>query len=136
MTTIQAEVIVPRDILNRILGDGTSKHEIFGKKGPVFATSIVAGVQGVKRTSEWIPFCHPLSIDACDINIALNELNHIQIDCSVKTFGKTGVEMEALVGASNAALCVYDMLKALSHDIVIKDIRLIKKTGGKSDYKI
>lgn len=101
-------------------------------KGPVFDTAIVAGVMGAKRTHELIPFCHPLGIDNCNIAIELVGEAAI-IHCTVKVFHKTGVEMEALTGASIAALTIYDMCKALSHDIVISDTRLISKLGGKSD---
>ena len=112
------------------------------RKGPVFATAIVAGVMGAKRTSSIIPFCHHISLDKCDIKIALvdqaitqdSTCIDLKIDCIVSTYHKTGVEMEALVGASTTALCIYDILKAISHNMVIKDTRLISKTGGKSDY--
>ena len=130
---LQALIILPDEVLRRVCSND-SKYEIFTKKGPVFSTSIVAGVQGVKKTSDWIPFCHPLSIEACKVDIIFDKSNHVQVDCIVKTFGKTGVEMEALVGCTNAALCVYYMLKALSHDITISNVRLIRKSGGKSDY--
>jgi cyclic pyranopterin monophosphate synthase len=102
-------------------------------KGPVFDTAIVAGVLGAKRTHELIPFCHPLGLENCRIDIAL-EGDTAVIRCAVTVHHKTGVEMEALTGASIAALTVYDMCKALSHGIVIGDIRLLAKTGGKSDY--
>ena len=111
-------------------------HEIVGKKGPVFSTAIIAGVMAAKKTSELIPFCHPIPLEDCSINIDIsdNDPQQVIIDCSVKTSNKTGVEMEALVGATNAALCVYDMLKAVSHDIQIVNVQLMKKTGGKSDF--
>ena len=99
-------------------------------KGPVFCTAIIAGTMAVKRTSELIPFCHPLPIEKVAINVAL-EGNRVLIDCNVSVTHKTGVEMEALTGASIAALCVYDMCKALSHDIVIGETRLMHKSGGK-----
>jgi len=102
-------------------------------KGPVFDTAIVAGVMGAKRTHELIPFCHPLGLENCRIAIDLVGDNAI-IRCTVSVHHKTGVEMEALTGASIAALTVYDMCKALSHDIVIGDTRLISKHGGKNDY--
>jgi len=102
-------------------------------KGPVFDTAIVAGTMGAKRTHELIPFCHPLAIENCRIVIDL-EGDDAVIRCTVSVHHKTGVEMEALTGASIAALTVYDMCKALSHDIVISDLRLIAKEGGKSRY--
>ena len=103
-------------------------------KGPVFTTAIIAGVMAAKRTHELIPFCHPLGLDNCDITIAMDGDNNAVIDCRCKVTHKTGVEMEALTGASVAALTVYDMCKALSHDIVIAETRLMGKTGGKKDF--
>ena len=88
----------------------------------------------VKKTSSLIPFCHPIPIEKCDLNIELKSSDnqfYFEINCVVKTEGKTGVEMEALVGVSNAALCLYDMLKAISHEMVISNIGLISKAGGK-----
>jgi cyclic pyranopterin monophosphate synthase len=102
-------------------------------KGPVFDTAIVAGVLGAKRTHELIPFCHPLGIENCRIAIDLEGDTAI-IRCTVTVHHKTGVEMEALTGASIAALTVYDMCKALSHDIVIDGVRLLAKEGGKGGY--
>src|SRR6202167_3155175 len=102
-------------------------------KGPVFDTAIVAGVMGAKRTHELIPFCHPLGIESCLIAIEL-EGNSAVIRCTVSVHHKTGVEMEALTGASVAALTIYDMCKALSHDIVISDVKLLEKEGGKSGF--
>ena len=104
-------------------------------KGPVFDTAIVAGVLGAKRTHELIPFCHPLGIESCRIAIDL-EGDAAVIRCSVSVHHKTGVEMEALTGASIAALTVYDMCKGLSHDIVIGGVRLLSKDGGKSAYGV
>jgi len=102
-------------------------------KGPVFHTAIVAGTMAAKRTHELIPFCHPLGIENCRIEIDVNERHEAVIRCSVSVHHKTGVEMEALTGASVAALTVYDMCKALSHDIVIAELRLVEKHGGKRD---
>jgi cyclic pyranopterin monophosphate synthase len=102
-------------------------------KGPVFDTAIVAGVMGAKRTHELIPFCHPLGLENCRITIELDGDTAV-IRCTVSVHHKTGVEMEALTGASIAALTVYDMCKALSHGIVIGDIRLLSKDGGKRSY--
>ena len=89
------------------------------KKGPVFDTAIVAGVMAAKRTHEIIPFCHPLALERCSVDIASGAGGRIRIVCSVAVHHKTGVEMEALIGATAAALTIYDMCKALSHDIVI-----------------
>ena len=102
-------------------------------KGPVFDTAIVAGVMGAKRTHELIPFCHPLGLENCRITIDLVADSAI-IRCTVSVHHKTGVEMEALTGASIAALTIYDMCKALSHGIIIGDVRLLAKDGGKRDY--
>lgn len=107
--------------------------EIQSKKGPVFSTAIIAGVMAAKKTHELIPFCHPLGLEKCDISIVIDG-GDVVIECLCKVHHKTGVEMEALTGASVAALTVYDMCKALSHDIVIADTRLVTKSGGKSDY--
>ena len=104
------------------------------KKGPVFDTAIVAGVMAAKKTHEIIPFCHPLALERCQVDIADGPRGTIRIVCSVAVHHKTGVEMEALVGASAAALTIYDMCKALSHDIEIGPVRLLSKTGGKRDY--
>ena len=103
------------------------------KKGPVFHTAIIAGTQAAKRTHELIPFCHPLGIESCKFNIEMQGDEAI-IHCTVALHHKTGVEMEALTGASVAALTIYDMCKALSHDIVITGTRLLEKHGGKSDF--
>jgi cyclic pyranopterin phosphate synthase len=122
-------VVLPEAVLAALDGD-----EIQSKKGPVFVTAIIAGVMAAKRTHELIPFCHPLGLDNCDVAITLDG-THAIIDCRCKVTHKTGVEMEALTGASIAALTVYDMCKALSHDIVISETRLMMKTGGKEDYQ-
>jgi cyclic pyranopterin phosphate synthase len=119
----------PEEIAQRF-----SDGDIQSAKGPVFATAIVAGVMAAKRTHELIPFCHPLGLDSCKITIALDEQDRAVIDCRCKVHHRTGIEMEALTGASIAALTVYDMCKALSHEIVIRETRLISKTGGKKDY--
>ena len=105
------------------------------KKGPVFDTAIVAGVMAAKQTHQIIPFCHPLPIERCTIDIAARGRGVIRIVCSVAVHHKTGVEMEALTGAMAAALTIYDMCKALSHDIEIGPVRLLRKTGGKRNFK-
>jgi len=107
--------------------------DIITKKGPVFQTAIIAGIQAVKKTSELIPMCHPLLINGTDIGIKTVDEEHIEITCEVFIEGKTGVEMEALTGATIAALTVYDMCKAISQKMVIKEVKLVKKSGGKSD---
>jgi cyclic pyranopterin phosphate synthase len=95
---------------------------------------VIAAVQAVKRTHELIPFCHPLPIDHCELDIVQRASGVIVIRCTVRTTHRTGVEMEALTGATVAALTVYDMCKALSHDIVIEQVRLLAKRGGKRDF--
>lgn len=104
------------------------------KKGPVFDTAIIAGVMAAKRTHELLPFCHPLALDDCSIEIAAVR-GGIRIRCRVAVHHRTGVEMEALTGATVAALTVYDMCKALSHDIEIVSVRLLEKSGGKRGVK-
>ena len=104
------------------------------RKGPVFHTAVVAGTLAAKRTHELIPFCHPLGLEKCRIEIDMDPAGNVQVHCTVSVHHRTGVEMEALTGASVAALTVYDMCKALSHDIVLTDIRLLEKTGGKRDF--
>jgi cyclic pyranopterin monophosphate synthase len=105
------------------------------KKGPVFDTAIVAGVMAAKKTHEIIPFCHPLALERCTVDISDRGGGIIRVVCSVAVHHKTGVEMEALVGASAAALTIYDMCKALSHRIEIGLVRLLHKTGGKRDFE-
>lgn len=128
--TAQAFINPGKEIMNKI-----QDHNFSTGKGSVFHTAIIAGVMGAKKTSELIPFCHPLQINNCNVDIEI-EGNKIVIRCTVTCTGKTGVEMEALTGASVAALTFYDMCKALSHEIVIEEIKLMEKTGGKSDFKI
>lgn len=125
----RSEVRLPEEVLSHISDD-----EISTKKGPVFATAIIAGVMAAKKTHELIPFCHPLGLESCKVAIEVSG-NRAVIDCRCKVTHKTGVEMEALTGASVAALTIYDMLKALSHDMVIVETRLMAKTGGKQDFK-
>ena len=124
----RTKVILPKEVLSHLEGD-----EIQSKKGPVFQTAIIAGTMAVKKTSDLIPFCHPLMIEGCQLSIRVTEAKEVVIDCRVKVHHKTGVEMEALTGATVAALVIYDMCKAMSHDITIQETCLIKKTGGKSD---
>jgi cyclic pyranopterin phosphate synthase len=123
-------VSLPTEVLEQ-LADG----DIQTKKGSVFQTAIIAGIMAAKKTGDLIPLCHPLGLDNCKIIIHLNEKQEVVIDCTATITAKTGVEMEALVGASIAALTIYDMCKAMSHDIVIKETKLMEKTGGKCDFK-
>jgi len=112
--------------------------EIATKKGPIFQTAILAGVMGAKKTSELIPLCHPLPLEDCQIiiesRLLTDDTGEVTIHCHAQTHAKTGVEMEALTGATIAALTLYDMAKAVTHGMVIREIRLLEKTGGKSDY--
>ena len=125
----EAWMTLGADIMGRL-----ENGDLNGPKGPVFQTAIIAGTMAVKKTSELIPFCHPLPVEACDFEILPQE-GRIAIRCAVTTTGKTGVEMEAITGVSVAALTVYDMCKALNKGIVIGEIKLLSKTGGKSgDY--
>jgi len=126
-----AETIVH---LPDVVRDAIDGDEIRAKKGPVFATAIIAGVMAAKKTHELIPFCHPLGLENCKLSIDIVESDAV-IRCSCKVHHKTGVEMEALTGATVAALTIYDMCKALSHDIVIGRTRLLEKRGGKEDYR-
>jgi len=138
--TAEARVWLPASVT--ALFDG---GEIRGPKGAVFQTAILAGIMAAKKTDELIPLCHSLPLDDCKIDIAMEEASPsgqtraaggcAVIVCSVKTSHRTGVEMEALTGASVAALTLYDMCKALSHDIVIERVRLMEKTGGKRDFR-
>lgn len=129
MAHARSIVLLPQHIVDLLEND-----DIITKKGPVFQTAILAGIMAVKKTSDLIPLCHPLPLNKCSVDISINEDHQVIIDCIAKVTGKTGVEMEALTGASIAALTIYDMCKAMSHDIVISQTELISKTGGKSDY--
>jgi cyclic pyranopterin monophosphate synthase len=125
----RARVVFPADAVVQ------SSEALRTKKGPVFDTAIIAGVMAAKRTHDLIPFCHPLPLEDCKIEIAWGAPNEVVIECSVRATHKTGVEMEALTGASVAALTIYDMCKALTHGIEIRDVALLSKTGGKRDYQ-
>jgi len=122
-------VDLPDSVMMHLEGD-----ELNLKKGPVFLTAIIAGVMAAKKTSELIPLCHPLTIENCKIQISVTGKNSVEVRCTTRIHGKTGVEMEALTGASTAALTIYDMCKAMSHDIIIRDLKLISKSGGKRDF--
>jgi cyclic pyranopterin phosphate synthase len=128
--TARSTLRLPVHVLAELQRGGS---QLVGPKGSVSATAIIAGVLGAKQTSSLIPFCHPLPIEDCQVTLRVEEPDAIHVECCVRVTHKTGVEMEALTGASVAALCVYDMCKALSHDIVIESTRLVEKTGGKTD---
>ena len=124
----QAMVQLGKKIVSQMKGD-----ELITKKGPVFHTAIIAGVMAAKRTHELIPFCHPLALEDCKIKISVKK-NKAIISTEAVITSKTGVEMEALTAASVAALTIYDMCKALSHNIVIEEIKLMEKRGGKKAF--
>lgn len=126
----EVRVRFPREVADVLRGEGLRT-----KKGPVIDTAIIAGTLAVKRTHELIPFCHPLPIENCRIEADFVTKRDLRIRCTVALTHKTGVEMEALTGASVAALTVYDMCKALSHEIVIDDLHLVEKSGGKRRVK-
>ncbi|MGB1018731.1 MAG: cyclic pyranopterin monophosphate synthase MoaC [Chitinophagales bacterium] len=125
----KTEMFLGKEILSLV-----KDKDISTKKGAVFQTAIIAGTMAVKQTANLIPLCHPLAIQG--IKFEVNVLNEecIEILCAVSLEGKTGVEMEALTGASIAALTIYDMCKAINQNMIIKNTRLLEKTGGKSDF--
>ncbi len=125
----RAIVLPGKEIIDQIVN-----NELITRKGPVFQTAIIAGVMGAKQTAALIPFCHPIGLDNCQVRIHV-ENERIIVDSEAVIEAKTGVEMEALTAATIAALTIYDMCKALSHDIRIESIMLMEKTGGKSDFK-
>jgi cyclic pyranopterin phosphate synthase len=128
--TAQTRVRFPRDV-----AEALRTQQFSTAKGPVFHTAIIAGTMAAKRTHELIPFCHPLGIENCRVLIDMDGDDAV-ICCTVSVHHKTGVEMEALTGASIAALTIYDMCKALSHDIVIGPTQLLAKSGGRTgDYQ-
>lgn len=121
---------LPAEVLEQLESDNFKT-----KKGSVFQTAIIGGIMAAKKTGDLIPLCHPLPLENCEIDITFNEQKEVVIHCTTNIEAKTGIEMEALMGASVAALTIYDMCKALSHDIVIREIQLMEKTGGKNDFK-
>ena len=124
----QARLVFPSEMARTLSDAG-----FMTAKGAVLTVAQIAGVMGVKSTSQLIPLCHPLSLSGCRVDITV-EGDEAVIDCRVSCKGRTGVEMEALTGASIAALTIYDMCKALSHDMIIRDVRLMGKDGGKRDF--
>lgn len=109
--------------------------DLVTKKGSVIHTAIIAGTQAVKRTSDLIPFCHPLPIEGVEFNHRFLDERTLEMTCTVNLFHKTGVEMEALTGVSVALLTVYDMCKSAGQDMKIQNIEVVRKTGGKSDIE-
>lgn len=127
----QSIVVLPQVVLEAMMRD----NGLYSPKGSVFQTAIIAGIMAAKKTGDLIPLCHPIGLENCQLEISFDPENQVVINCIATVTAKTGVEMEALVGASIAALTIYDMCKALSHDIVIKHTKLMAKTGGKRDFK-
>ena len=118
----------------------TERSDIFSDElrrlaefGDVLATARIAGVMAAKRTHELVPFCHPLPLEDCAFEVAFRDARTLRIECTVRATARTGVEMEALTGATVAALTVYDMCKALSHGIELRAVKLVGKRGGKRD---
>ncbi|MCB0738405.1 MAG: cyclic pyranopterin monophosphate synthase MoaC [Bacteroidetes bacterium] len=126
----QCQVELGAELLGKLNND-----ELHLAKGPVFQTAIIAGIMAAKHTAQLIPMCHPLPVEHVHITIKPVSETAILIEAQVNVQGKTGVEMEALTATSIAALTVYDMCKAVNKAIVIKENKLVKKTGGKSDFK-
>ena len=122
-------VVLGAELLSRVQAGELPTH-----KGPVVQTAIIAGIMAAKKTGELIPLCHPLGLDDCKISIEPDGPDALRVECSAVVTGRTGVEMEALTGASVAALTIYDMCKAFSHDITITNLQLVEKTGGKRDF--
>jgi cyclic pyranopterin phosphate synthase len=122
------QVIFPQEVFDLL-----AAQDFLGKKGSIPQTAILAGIQAAKRTSELIPLCHQINLTKIHIDIFPKQPS-LEIVCTVKCQDRTGVEMEALTGVSIAALTIYDMCKALSHDIQISDIRLEQKSGGRNDF--
>lgn len=127
----QSRVSLPTEVLQALNPQG----ELISPKGPVFQTAIIAGTLAAKRTYELIPFCHPLPLEQIQIQVEINTQQEAVVTCRVRVTHRTGVEMEALTGASVAALTIYDMCKALSPQLVIRETRLLEKSGGKCDFK-
>lgn len=132
--TKRSATAVVRVVLGECIMSRLTASDFSTKKGSVFQTAIIAATMAVKQTWSVIPLCHPLSIQACEVTVDVIDGESLKIECTVTTEGKTGVEMEALHGASVAALTVYDMCKAMSHAIRIDGLRLLRKRGGKSDF--
>ena len=124
----ECRVAFPSEVAARLRESG-----LRSAKGGIVDTAVIAGTMAVKRTHELIPFCHPLPIDGCRLAIDWDGEDALRIECSVRTTHRTGVEMEALTGATVAAMTVYDRCKALSHDIVLGPARLLAKRGGRHD---
>ncbi len=128
MATATGQVQFPLGVF-----DTLAAQDFLGPKGSIIQTAIIAGIQGVKKTAELIPLCHQINLSKVEIDIQPVK-NSLKIVCKVRCNGQTGVEMEALTGVSVSALTIYDMCKALSHEILISNIQLEQKSGGKNDF--
>lgn len=122
------KVIFPKNVFDQL-----ASKDFLGHKGSIIQTAVIAGIQAVKKTAELIPLCHQLNLSKIQIDIIPVDTS-LLITCKVKCNEQTGVEMEALTGVSVSALTIYDMCKALSHDIKVSEIQLEQKTGGQHDY--
>ena len=129
MALARTIIELPNEVISELNSGGVQSS-----KGSIFDVAVIAGTQAAKKTADLIPLCHLIPLDSVKIKISREGGRRIIVECRVKATHKTGVEMEALVGCSVAALTVYDMCKALSHEIVIGETKLIEKTGGKSKY--
>lgn len=129
-STVRTAVAVSKVTMNPATLEAIREGRI--GKGDVLAVAQIAGIQGAKKTSDWIPMCHPLALTGVDIRFHDNGIDELQIEVTVKTEGKTGVEMEALTAASAAALTIYDMCKAMQKDMIIGPTMLNSKSGGKN----
>ena len=135
---VTARVAAARAILDLppVVAEQLVEGEISSPKGPVFSTAILAGIQAAKKTPDLIPLCHVVPLDEVSVKITPSEDGReLVVDCRAKATHKTGVEMEALTGATMAALTIYDMTKALSREIVVREVRLMEKSGGKNDFR-
>ncbi len=126
----EATVVLGETILAAL-----SKNDFNSKKGSIIQTAVLAGTMAVKNTWATIPLCHAIPISGCKVDVVGADAGAMKVTCQVRTEGRTGVEMEALHGATVAALTIYDMCKSMSHGIRIEGVRLLRKTGGKSDYR-
>ncbi len=131
--TAEARVDLPPAVCTQL--DTQAPDGPSGPKGAIFQTAMLAGIMAAKQTGQLIPLCHVIPLEHCQVDLAFDGPQSVRIRCTARATHKTGVEMEALTGATLAALTVYDMCKALSHDITIRHVRLLEKTGGKSDVR-
>ncbi|MGX1641226.1 cyclic pyranopterin monophosphate synthase MoaC [Sphingobacterium sp.] len=127
--TAKASIELPPLVMQKL-----TEENFNTAKGSIIHTAIIAGIMAAKKTGELIPLCHPIGLENCEVEIKFNG-NFLDIYAIAEVEAKTGVEMEAMTAVSIAALTIYDMCKALSHDIIIREIKLIEKTGGKNDFK-